>query len=151
EAEAQALEDRNRARQAEEEAKEQQTMTAVAEAAARNEADKAKAINQFLVEDLLTQAEPGQNAPTDRVTLLEVMDRAALKVGERFGHQPLLEASLRGTLGHVYHGLAESAKAEAHSSAALALRRRALGEDNVETYRAMSKLGHVLMHLRRNE
>jgi tetratricopeptide (TPR) repeat protein len=150
-AEVQALEDRNRARQAEAEARAQQQKTAAAEAATRQEADKAKTVNQFLVEDLLTQAEPGQNAPVDRVTLLEVLDRAADKVGGRFRDQPLLEASLRGTLGDVYHGLAEFAKAERHWSAALALRRRELGADDVETYRAMSKLGHVLMHLHQRE
>jgi serine/threonine protein kinase len=122
-----------------------------AEAAARREADKARAINQFLVEDLLTQAEPEHSAPADRVTLLEVLDRAADKVGDRFRDQPLLEASLRGTLGDVYHGLGDFAKAERHWSAALALRRHLLGTDNLETYRAMSKLGHVLMHLQKSE
>jgi tetratricopeptide (TPR) repeat protein len=148
---AQALEGQQVARQAEAEARGQQRKAAAAEAAARREADKARAINQFLVEDLLTQAEPERNAPADRVTLLEVVDRAAGKVGERFRDQPLLEATLRGTLGDLYHCLGEYAKAERHWSAALALRRRVQGPDDPETYRAMSKLGHMLMHLQRSE
>jgi tetratricopeptide (TPR) repeat protein len=52
-------------------------------------------------------------------------------------------------LGDVYHGLAAYDKTERHWSAALALRRGVLGADDLETYRAMSKLGHVLMHLGR--
>jgi tetratricopeptide (TPR) repeat protein/tRNA A-37 threonylcarbamoyl transferase component Bud32 len=150
-AEAQAREDRDRAVRAEAEAREQQKKTAAAEASTRREADKTQTINQFLVEDLLTQAEPGQNAPVDRVPLLEVVDRAAAKVGKRFRDQPLLEASLRGTLGDVYHGLAAYDKAEQHWSVALALRRRELGADHAETYRAMSKQAHMLMHLGQRE
>jgi regulator of protease activity HflC (stomatin/prohibitin superfamily) len=40
---------------------------------------KSQAINEFLTEDLLTQAEPAHNAAEDHVTLLEVLDRAAAK------------------------------------------------------------------------
>ncbi len=47
-----------------------------AERRARNEADKARAINEFLTNDRLTQAEPANNAAEDKVTLLEVLDRA---------------------------------------------------------------------------
>jgi tetratricopeptide (TPR) repeat protein len=136
---------RDRAVKAEVEAREQERKAAAAEAAARREADKARTINQFLIEDLLTQAEPERNAPADHVTLLEVVDRAAGKVGERFRGQPLLEAPLQATLGDVYHGLGEFAKAERHWSAALALRRE-LGAEDWETYRAMAQLGHMLTH-----
>jgi serine/threonine protein kinase len=118
---------------------------------ADEQAALARTINQFLVADLLTQAEPEYNAPADRVTLLEVLDRAADKLSDRFRDQPLLEASLRGTLGDVYHGLAAYDKAQRHWSVALSLRQRVLGADDPETYRAMSKLGHVLMHVHRPE
>ena len=61
------------------------------ETRSRVEAAKARAINDFLTQDLLTQAEPANNAIEDKVTLLEVLDRAAEKVGTRFAEQPELE------------------------------------------------------------
>jgi serine/threonine protein kinase/tetratricopeptide (TPR) repeat protein len=141
--------ERDRAVEAEKDATAQGNRAKGAEAATRQEADKVRTINQFLMEDLLTQADPEHNAPANRMTLLEVVDRAAEKVGERFRDQPLLEASLRGTLGDVYHGLGEYAKADHHWSAALALRRRELGADHADTYRAQTKVGHMLVHSRR--
>src|SRR5262249_61354614 len=86
---------------------------------ARAEADKATAINEFLTQDLLTQAEPANNAAEDHVTLLEVLDRAAEKVGKRFADQPELESSLRQTIANTYHGLASWEKAEAQWRALL--------------------------------
>ena len=73
---------------------------------------KSKAINEFLTQDLLTQAEPENSAAEDHVTLLEVLDRAAEKVGKRFADQPELESALRDTIHKTYHGLASWAKAE---------------------------------------
>jgi serine/threonine protein kinase/tetratricopeptide (TPR) repeat protein len=150
-AEADATIQRDRAIAAEEEAREQRDDALAQQQRADEQAAVAQAINQFLVVDLLTQAEPAHNAPVDLVPLLVVLDRAADKVGARFQNQPQLEASLRGTLGEVYHRLAAFDKAERQWSAALALRRGELGEDDLETYRGMSKLGHVLMHLGRLE
>jgi eukaryotic-like serine/threonine-protein kinase len=79
---------------------------------ARTEADKAKAVNDFLTKDLLTQAEPANNAAEDHVTLLEVLDRAADKVSQRFGPQPEVEEALRRTIANTYQGLASWEKAE---------------------------------------
>ena len=59
---------------------------------------KSRAINEFLTQDLLTQAEPANNAVEDHVTLLEVLDRAAAKVGRRFAGQPELESAVRVTI-----------------------------------------------------
>ncbi len=50
------------------------------ETKAREEAAKSKAINDFLTQDLLTQAEPANNAVENKVKLLEVLDRAGDKV-----------------------------------------------------------------------
>src|SRR5262249_46940912 len=75
---------------------------------------QAKAINDFLTDDLLTQAEPAHTAAEDRVSLLEVLDRAAGKVGDRFADQPEVEDALRRTIARTYHGLGSWPKAEAH-------------------------------------
>ena len=81
---------------------------------ARTEADKAEAINDFLTQDLLVQVEPGNNQVVNRVTLQEVLDRAADRVEERFRDRPEIESSLRWTIGQTYHGLGAYAKAEQH-------------------------------------
>ncbi len=79
-------------------ADDQRDKAIASEIKARDEAAKAQAINDFLTQDLLTQAEPANNAVEDKVTLLEVLDRAAEKVGTRFAGQPELERSLRATI-----------------------------------------------------
>jgi serine/threonine protein kinase/tetratricopeptide (TPR) repeat protein len=121
-------------------------------ALAQSEASRkqAKAINDFLTEDLLTQAEPAHNAPEDHVTLLEVLDRAAAKVGPRFADQPELESALRQTIASTYHGLASWEKAEAQRRSLLdAARRR--DPRSAESYQALGELGHILRHRGRRD
>ena len=48
--------------------------------------------------DLLGQADPSNNPAAQRITLREVLDRAADQVGERFRDRPLVEAALRCTI-----------------------------------------------------
>jgi tetratricopeptide (TPR) repeat protein len=120
-----------------------------AERTARAEADKAKAINEFLTEDLLTQAEPGKNAVEDKVPLLEVVDRAADTVGDRFRDQPEAESALRMTLANTYHGLGSFAKAERQAQAALEIEQR-LDPEAAGTFNALDKLGHMRYHLGRS-
>ena len=88
---------------------------------AREEAAKTQAINNFLTNDLLTQAEPANNSAEDHVTLLDVLDRAAEKVGKRFADQPELELALRDAIYKTYHGLASWEKAETQLRAKLEL------------------------------
>ncbi len=111
---------------------------------------KSKAINEFLTQDLLTQAEPEKNAAEDRVTLLEVLDRAADKVGKRFADQPELESALRDTLWATYHGLASWEKAEVQLRAILeAARKRA--PESAESYIPQVQLAHILVHRGRQD
>jgi serine/threonine protein kinase len=123
------------------------TAVEAAEKSARAEADKSKAINDFLTEDLLTQAEPGKNSPEDRVTLLEVLDRAADKVGDHFRDQPELEAELGLTIAWTYHGLSSWTKAERHSRAVLESSRRRLGRESQVALVAQSRLAHTYITL----
>jgi tetratricopeptide (TPR) repeat protein/tRNA A-37 threonylcarbamoyl transferase component Bud32 len=121
-----------------------------AEKTARAEADKAKAVNDFLTKDLLTQADPENNAIEDKVTLLEVVDRAADKVGDRFHDQPEAESALRMTLADTYHGLGVFTKAEQQAQAALNLEQRHHGPEAAGTFRALENLGHMRDHLGRS-
>jgi serine/threonine protein kinase len=117
-----------------------------AERMARSEADKAKAVNDFLTEDLLTQAEPANNAPEDHVSLLEVLDRAADKVGDRFASQPEVEDALRRAIAGTYHGLASWEKAERQWWAVLDAARRRFGGESREALTAQGELAHILRH-----
>jgi len=111
---------------------------------------KSKAINEFLTQDLLTQAEPENNAAEDHVTLVEVLDRAAGKVGKRFRDQPELEMALRKTIADTYHGLASWEKAEAQLRSLLdAARKRA--PESAEAYIAQEGLADILRHRRRGD
>jgi tetratricopeptide (TPR) repeat protein len=121
-----------------------------AERTARAEADRAKAVNDFLTEDLLTQAEPAKNSVEDKVTLLEVVDRAAAKVGDRFHDQPEAESALRKTLADTYHGLGSFAKAERQAQAALEIEQRLHGPEAAETFNTLAKLGEMRSHLGRS-
>ena len=116
-----------------------------AEARTRVEADKAKAINDFLTADLLEQAEPANNAPENHVTLLEVLDRAAERIEDRFRGQPEVEVALRHSIAGTYHGLASWEKAERQWRALRELALRS-GADPDELYRAEDGLAHVLLH-----
>jgi serine/threonine protein kinase/tetratricopeptide (TPR) repeat protein len=145
-AEAAARSDRDKAvaaRQAESEAR---LRAEDAEKSARVEADKAKAVNDFLSEDLLTQAEPAHTAVEDHVSLLEVLDRAAAKVGDRFAGRPELEDALRRTIARTYHGLASWEKAERQWRALLGPARRRFGGESLEALEAAAELAHILRH-----
>ena len=133
-------------RGAEAQAKREAEHAQKAEAQAKLEAEKAKAVNEFLTQDLLTQAEPENNDAVDRVTLLEVLDRAAAKVGERFAGRPELEESLRRTMARTYHGLGAWEPAEAQWRAVVASARRRLGPDAPEVLTSEGELGHLLNH-----
>jgi tetratricopeptide (TPR) repeat protein len=98
---------------------------------------------------LLTQAEPENNAVEDKVTLREVLDRAAAKVGDRFAGQPEIEETLRFTISKTYHGLGSWEQAERQFRAVFESTRQRLGPDSKETLMAQSQLGHLLRHVGR--
>lgn len=81
----------------------------------------------------------------DKVTLLEVVDRAAENAGTRFAGQPEFERSLRRTIARTYHGLASWEKAESQWRAMLdAARKR---EPRLaKTYLAQGGLAHIFYH-----
>ncbi|MGO9918200.1 MAG: protein kinase domain-containing protein [Isosphaeraceae bacterium] len=111
---------------------------------------KTRTINEFLTQDLLTQAEPANNAVEDHVELLEVLDRAAANVGQRFAGQPELESALRATIAQTYHGLASWAKAEAQWRSLLEAARQR-DPRSAEPYQALSELAHILRHRGRRD
>lgn len=85
---------------------------------ANRQRDIAEAVNEFVDRDLLANANPS-NEPNRAISLREVVDRAADKIGERFSDQPMVEATIRTTLANTYKGLGEYAEATVHAKAAL--------------------------------
>ncbi|RXR08294.1 tetratricopeptide repeat protein [Pseudoxanthomonas composti] len=99
---------------------------------ARHEADVAGAVNRFLTEDLLAQANPLVSGRSD-VQVRDLLDSAADSVGERFANQPATEASVRMALGNAYLNLGEFGKARAQLDGALRLSEREGGEERIAT------------------
>ncbi len=118
-----------------------------AEKAARVEAEKASAINDFLINDLLTGGEHETNPLPDNVKFQEVLDRAADKLQERFHDQPEVASASRMTLAHTYENLGLYAKAERHAQAALEIEQRVHGPEAAGTFHALETLGRMRNYL----
>ncbi len=143
-----ALKERDRATAAEQAAKQ-------AERAAIEDRNRAvaaeitaKTVNDFLQNDLLSQAGASAQAgpgirPDPDLKVRTALDRAAAGIAQRFDKQPLLEASIRQTIGNAYLDLGIYPEAQKHLERALDLRRRMLGEDQPDTLSAMSDLAFL--------
>ena len=112
---------------------------------ANEQAAIAKAVNDFLQEDLLRQADSRSQAdarfiPDPNLTVREALARAAERIGERFKDRPLQEAAVRMAIGDAMFGLGEMERAVTHAERALELRRAKLGRDDPDTLTTMHKL-----------
>jgi tetratricopeptide (TPR) repeat protein len=102
------------------------------------EAAIAKAVNQFLQEDLLSKANPesqggAETKPDPDVKARTLLDRAASQVGKRFAHQPLVESAIQHTIGKTYMGLGLYPEAEQHFRRAYELSAAHRDADDSET------------------
>jgi tetratricopeptide (TPR) repeat protein len=120
-------------------AEQQRALADQARDEAHTQAAIANAVNNFLQRDLLDQASP-ENQPDRNLTLRTVLDRAAQRIAGRFDERPLVEASIRATIGDAYLNLADFPAAELHLARAYDLRRRELGEEHPEALASMSRL-----------
>jgi serine/threonine protein kinase/tetratricopeptide (TPR) repeat protein len=107
---------------------------------AGEEAAIANAVNDFLQNDLLAQADPENNARGKKVTVEELLGRAAARIAGKFDQQPHIEAAIRLTIGDAYTELGNYAAAQPHLERAVELRRRVLGNENPKTLDAMNAL-----------
>ncbi len=114
--------------------------------AARAAADEAEAVNAFLVSDLLGQADPDVNARDQKVTVEQVLARAAAKIdgNPKFADKPAVEAALRLTIGKTCFRLGNLREAEKHLRRAMELRRAALGPDDPKTLAAQEAFADFL-------
>ena len=112
---------------------------------AKKAADKAEAINNFLLNDMLAQAAPEKNARERKVTVEELPDRAAVKIEQAFADQPEVQAAIRTTIGTTYWKLGENAKAESQLRSSWESRRKAIGPEHPDTLNAFNYLARVLV------
>jgi tetratricopeptide (TPR) repeat protein len=147
-AQASAQKDRDRAIGAERDATVQRDRALAEKQRADNEAANANAIKDFLQNDLLAeasasvQARPGTKPDPD-LKVRTALDRAAARIGGRFDRRPLVEASIRQTMGDAYRDLGLYPEAQRQTERALELRRRSLGEQHPDTLTTMENLGGI--------
>jgi serine/threonine protein kinase/Tfp pilus assembly protein PilF len=114
---------------------------------ADTEAATARAVNDFLQNDLLAQASPNStglnNKPDPDLKVRTALDRAAARIQGRFENHPLVEAAIRQTISASYMDLGHNAEAMQQLERALVLRRHALGEQHRETLDTISRLGEA--------
>jgi tetratricopeptide (TPR) repeat protein len=119
-----------------------------AEQAARQEAATATAINDFLLNDLLSQAGASTQArpdmtPDPDLKVRTALDRAATRVEGKFDTQPLVKASIHSTIANAYWELGLFTEAGQHYRRAVDLRERALGKEHPDTLTANNNLGQL--------
>lgn len=115
---------------------------------ANDEAATTRSINEFLEKDLLAQAGPSnQNSangnPDPDLKVRTALDRAAESIQGKFAGQPLVEASIRQTIGESYLDLGLLPEAQRQFERAVELRRQSLGEYAAETLSSMRKLAQT--------
>jgi serine/threonine protein kinase len=107
-----------------------------AEAQAHVEKANAQAALHFIQDDVLSQASPGYQADRD-LKVRVLLDRVAERLDRATGRPPLVEASIRQTLGSVYTELGDYSKAVQHYERAHQLQRQQLGENHADTLRSL--------------
>lgn len=115
---------------------------------ADEEATTARTINEFLEKDLLSQASPitqisPSSKPDPDLKVRTALDRAAERIKDRFAGQPLIEASIRHSIGGSYFDLDLLSEAQHEIEREVELRRKAQGETSRDTLAAMETLGSI--------
>ena len=109
-------------------------------AIAQAESQKRERINDFLINDFLSFADPEKEIDPD-IRLRTVLDRAAAIVDDRFADLPLEAADLHLQFGKIYLNLSQAADAKQHFRQAFQIRQTHLGTDDPETNDALHLIG----------
>ena len=104
------------------------TVLAIGQAQARAEA---QAVADFL-RNVLTSADPERRKGRD-VTVRSILDTASESLNGKFKNEPLVESSIRDTIGTTYRQLGRIKAAEPHLECALQIRLEYLGAEHLDT------------------
>jgi tetratricopeptide (TPR) repeat protein len=133
------------ARQAQREAENQRVEAVAAEKRAEAEKTNAIAALDFISNEILAQASPDIGADPN-VKLRTVVDLIAKSLDKGAKQPPLVEASIRLTLGKIYVNLERYPDALRHFKEAYHIRQSALGERHPDTIRAMVWFAFRYLH-----
>jgi len=122
-------------------------------AEAKSNSDVSLALVQFVRKDLLGQAGSdtqlaGKYRPDPNLTVREALDRASTKIGNRFKHQPDVEAAILYTIGASYNQLGQYDKAASLLERSLNLRNSDQDQSRLEVLETQHQLAQVLRELR---
>jgi len=124
------------------------SILAIGQARARAEAERqakiSDAVSTFLRHDLLALVDPERGMGRD-VTVRSFLDAASENLNAKFRNEPLVEASIRDTLGWTYRMLSEIKAAEPHLERALQIRREYLGIEHLDTLESIDRLAWLRM------
>ena len=117
---------------------------------ADEEAATAKAINNFLQDDLLSQAGARAQAnpntkPDPDLKVRTALDRAAARITGKFDKQPVVEASIRQTIARAYDELGLYPEEQQQLERSVELRTRELGPENPETLDVLDDMANLYM------
>src|SRR5262249_54591321 len=122
------------------------TVISVREAVRAMRAEQtARAIADFLQNDLLAQASPNVQAgpakpPDPNLTVRAALDRSGALLAGKVENQPVIRAALEHTIADSYLDLGLFAQAREHALQAVELRRKVLGPYHPETMLSMDRL-----------
>jgi tetratricopeptide (TPR) repeat protein/predicted Ser/Thr protein kinase len=138
-----ATRERNRALAADAQSQQERNQAIAEKHRADNEAAIETAVSEFLRRDLLAQASAKSQSrpdikPDPDLKVRTALDRAAVRIGSTFAGKPLVEASIRQTIGTAYQDLGLYPEARQQLERALDLRRNALGEHDPATLELLS-------------
>ena len=119
-------------------------------ARADEQAAIAQAVNEFLQEDLLGQADienqvAGEEARDSNIKVRTLLDRASQAIEGKFANQPRLNAEIRRTIGKAYRALGLYKESQNHLERARQILLNHCGEDDLDATAAAGDLG-VLYH-----
>ena len=91
------------------------------------ERSRAEAVNNFLIKDLLSQADPENNPVGDRITVRELLDKAAAAVdtSPSLKGREDVEGAIRSTIGNTFYGLGLYQPSERHLARAVECQEKA--------------------------
>lgn len=115
---------------------------------ANREAATARAVRDFLQNDLLVRVNPAFQGgrPDPDLKVRTLMDRAAAQVSNRFKNQPATEAEIRVTLARAYNGLGDLKNTRVNLERGVELFRASVGPNDPATMQAETLLALNLIN-----
>jgi serine/threonine protein kinase/Flp pilus assembly protein TadD len=112
---------------------------------AEQKARTAQAISDFFTKDVIASVDP-LTGEQPEASLASIMDVASRSLGGKFKDEPLIEASIRYTIGRTYWHLGKHDAAEANLKRAVELRRKRVGTDDRYTLDYMQELASAYFY-----